>query len=736
MNRDRHWPALAAFFVGLPLLSIPLLSSPCDAAEKAPSPVSSPVSPRDSLNHLVVHPDLKVELVASEPQVTDPVALAFDEYGRLWVVEMTDYPNGPAPGEPPRSRIRLLEDKDSDGFYETARTFADKLLFANGVQPWRGGVIVTMAGEVAYFRDEDGDGRADLRETWYTGFKEENPQLRANHPTFGLDNQIYVANGLRGGVVIAAREEWKKEAQPVSISGRDFRFDPLTGQYAAISGVGQFGLTFDAFGNRFVCSNRNPCKQIVLENSYLARNPHLGVSQVGHDVSPAGEESRVYPLTKAWTTSTLHSGQFTAACGVTIYQGDALPKQFHGNSFTCEPTGSLVHRDVLSPKGATFTSHYGREEVEFLASRDSWFRAVNLANAPDGALYICDMYRAVIEHPQFMPTELKTRRDLTDGNDRGRIYRVVPKSGKLPTREATGTMAKLSPTELVKLLDHPNSWHRETASRLIYEKQDAAIVPELETLATEGKTPEGRVRALWALRGLKKLTRNQVLKAIADDDLRVIEQAARLSEPFLAKKDSKLVEAFVGFANHPDDRFRFQLALSLGEAQDDRVVRVLAYTALRAPEDQWIRTAVLSSVGEHSGVLLGAVLNLLKQPPSDTLPKVSALLRDVAGVVGSQNQSQETRRVLEELARHHANQSVIVEPVLIGLGEGLVRRRNSLEQEIQKTSAETKQTFAKVFQKSAHDAANDKLSLNRRLASLDLLRFADAELAGPVLGKL
>lgn len=151
---------------------------------------------------------MQIEIVAAEPEVIDPVAIQFDEHGRLWVVELSDYPNGPEPGKPPLSRIKLLEDKDGDGRYETAHVFADKLLFATGVQPWDGGVIVTLAGEVAYFKDTDGDHKADVRETWFTGFAQANPQLRANHPTFGPDGWIYVANGLRGGDVIATKKDW------------------------------------------------------------------------------------------------------------------------------------------------------------------------------------------------------------------------------------------------------------------------------------------------------------------------------------------------------------------------------------------------------------------------------------------------------------------------------------------------------------------------------------------------
>ncbi|MFK7817833.1 MAG: PVC-type heme-binding CxxCH protein [Planctomycetaceae bacterium] len=399
--------------------------------------VRSPVDVLDTIANFEVHPDFKIELVASEPNIVDPVAIRFDEYDNMWVVEMGDYPHGPKNGEKPKSRIKILRDEDGDDFYETAHLFADNLLFATGLQPYnapnRGtskaphyGVIVTLAGKVQWMSDTDGDFKADVVEPWFEGFEEDNPQLRANDPTMGPDGWIYVANGLRNGTVKAVKEEWNDQPA-VTLRSQDFRFHPKTGKFEAISGYGQFGMTFDDIGNRFVCSNRNPCNHVVMPQRYLNRNPFLVRTESVEVVSPAAGDSKVFAISKPWTTSTLHAGQFTAACGVTIYRGDAFPSPFYGNSFVCEPTGNLVHRDVLIPTGPTFKSKYGREGVEFLASRDNWFRPVNLANAPDGCLYIVDMYRAVIEHPQFMPAELKVRKDLRSGDDRGRIYRVVPK---------------------------------------------------------------------------------------------------------------------------------------------------------------------------------------------------------------------------------------------------------------------------------------------------------------------
>lgn len=500
----------AAIFLACCIVSISV------RAEDAPG-ATGPFTPEVAAGKFVLHPDCRIELVAAEPDVIDPVALTFAADGKLWVVEYSDYPNGPEEGEPGRSRIRVLEDANGDGHYENARIFADKLLFANSLMLWKDGVIVTTDGKVLFLRDTDGDGRADETQVWFEGFMVENPQLRCNHPTLGIDNRIYIANGLRGGKIVPGKTNpWKLDpaSPPLSISGMDFRFDPLTGQYEAISGMGQFGLTFDDWGNRFLCDNRHPCKEIILEDADIKRVPWLQPKQVFFDVSPAENQSRLYPLSRTWTTSNLHANQFTAACGVLIYRGDAMASHYYGNSFVCEPTANLVHRDVLKSTRATYIAAPQTSEKEFLATRDEWFRPVNLSVGPDGALYICDMYRAVIEHPQFMPEELRHRPDLLLGNDMGRIWRVkssVDKSLQDFSFSHVTQIDGLGSADLVELLQHPNLWQRDTAQRLLLERQDKSIESALAALVEHTDNRWGGPYALWVLDGLGVLKLEHVV---------------------------------------------------------------------------------------------------------------------------------------------------------------------------------------------------------------------------------
>ncbi len=718
--------------VGYLILAISVGSQFMPAADPSSQVPKSPLSPEESLKQTVVHPDFDMQVVAAEPQVINPVAVAFDEGGLLWVVEMTDYPHGPQPGEDPKSRIKLLRDKNEDGYYETATVFADKLLFATGIQPWKGGLIVTLAGKVQFMKDTNGDDKADVVETWFTGFKEQNSQLRANHPTLGLDNHIYIANGLRGGSVIATHPQWKKEAKQVPINGLDFRFQPLTGHYESISGIGQFGLTFDDYGNRFVCSNRNPNKHIVLENRYLKRNPYLAVKSVFHDVSPSAETSRVYAISRTWTTSTLHAGQFTAACGVTIYRGGLFPKGFYGNSFTCEPTANLVHRDVMTPKGATYDSKYGRDQVEFIASRDEWFRPVNMANGPDGALYLCDMYRAVIEHPQFMPVELKERSDLNDGIDRGRIYRIVPKGAKINKNIYT-SLKNATPDQLVAALSSKNAWQRETASRLIFEHQDASMQPLLEEIVSNGKTEHARIHALWALEGLGKLNDSVLKTGLNDSSQRVKEQAVRLSEPRLSQ-DQKLKEQVLSLVDSADARLRFQLAISLGEAKDHQsMVDQLATLMLKGANDSWTRSAVLSSVSDSSVAVLKSFLGQLNSSTSKQ-PGITDAIREMTAAIGPRLKAEEIQETLSLIAGLNSDQQLELQIAGIeGIGTSLRRRGKSIMQYEKQLSAADQKKLKDFYQKIVDIAADTKSPLTQKLNAIAVLQFVGFQMNGKTL---
>lgn len=658
---------LFTLYLGLMYSATPILAADAPAGKP-----QSPVSPDESLKWFQLDDGLRIEIAAAEPEVVDPVAVRFDEDGRMWVAEYRDYPNGPEAGGKPLSRIKLLEDRDGDGRYETAHVFAENLLFCNGLQPWNGGVIATMSGRIAFLKDTDGDNRADVDETWYVGFAEENPQLRVNHPRFALDNHVYVANGLRGGEAVNPRDP---KAKPVSLRGHDLRFDPRTGAYEAVSGNGQFGLTFDDFGNRFLCSNRNPLFQVMFEDRYLQQNPNYVVPAVVNDVAASGEASKVFPLVEAWTTSILHAGQFTAACGIDIYRGDALPAEYYGNSFTCEPTGSLVHREVISPAGPTFKGRSPYEGREFLASRDPWCRPVYCDGGPDGALYVCDMYRAVIEHPQFVPPELKNRPDLRYGEDRGRIYRIVGKDIKRPP---TPKLSTATAEQLVELLEHKNAWQRETAQRLLYERQDRGAREFLEMLVTEGKTPKAQIHALWTLEGMGMLTGDVLGRALSQKNARVRDQALILSEPRL--DDERFAAAFTKTAmNVLDERNGFQLVLTATHILpgDERLLPVRgklnAVTGLGYAGDVWQRRASILASGTVPEETLSQAGALALEAKHGTLADRCNYLRELAAAVAAQPEAANLARAFNESLKHINDEGGrdVVLATLNGLSKGL-----------------------------------------------------------------
>ncbi len=718
------------------------------AGAEAPARVVSPLSPAQSLRQFQLSPGLRMEIVAAEPKVIDPVSMAFDEDGALWVVEMRDYPHGPSAEHPARSRVRRLIDKDGDGRFETATTFADDLNFATGILPWRGGVLVTAAGELVHLRDMDGDGRAEQREVWFRGFAEENEQLRANHPRFGFDNRIYVASGLRGGR-ITGLGTFARGGGAIDLGGRDFCFDPQTGAAEAVTGPAQFGLSFDDFGNRFFCSNRNPCRHAVLEGRYLARNRYFAASQTVEDVAPTENEARVYPLSRAWTTSNLHAGQFTAACGVTIYRGNLLGEEYQGNSFTCEPTGNLVHRDVLVPQGATFRAAPAPEAKEFLATVDDWFRPVDLANGPDGALYVVDMYRAVIEHPDWVPDEIKKRPDLHHGNDRGRIYRIVPAEGRVERRFPR--LSKATDGELARLVGSSRVWERETAARLLFERMprgEGEVAETLRALAVQSPRPEGRFQALNAADGLGMLTVDVLAEALTDRDPRVATAAIRLSESRLIDEE-KLRTGVLNLAESRDAGVRKQAALSLGalswgaeHVASEAVAKALAAAVLADPEDKWVRGAVFSSLRDPSGFLS---LLFARTDWGNGEGEMDVVWRGCGRMAGAKGDVERMLEMLGEEQRRWQQEAAAGEPgiagwgarqrawfeVLLGLAEGMPGGIKKLREILQgeRTSKEKADVFVNSGLKVARTMVVDETeSVPRRSRGVEWLRlgaFAD-----------
>ena len=418
------------------------------ATNATPGAAIGNLPPAEALQAFETEPGFMVTLVAAEPLTMDPVALAFDERGRLFVAEGGDYPVGSPDGRP-LGVIALLQDTDGDGRMDQRSEFATGLKFPNGVMCWRGGVIVTAAPEVWWLADTDGDGKADKKELLLTGFDTgATSQLRANDPTPGPDGWVYIAGGLRGGKVSSP----KRPGVFVDTEKGDLRFKPDTGEMELTEGKSQFGLAFDDAGNRFACMNRIQSQHAPLAARYLARNPFLappGVLQNCPEIAEntlltrsTGGAARYFPISANLTTADSHSGTYSAACAVHIYRGDALPAAYRGAAFSCDPTGNLVRGDRLEKVGGTFAARRIHEGTEALRSRDNWFRPVAIADGPDGALYIADMYRQVIEHPDYMPGDVRKHMDFEAGKDKGRIWRLSakpsqPGHARYPRRPAT-----------------------------------------------------------------------------------------------------------------------------------------------------------------------------------------------------------------------------------------------------------------------------------------------------------
>ena len=567
----------------------------------ATEPVDTPATFRTAAGY-------QIQQTAAEPLVTDPVAMAFDEDGRLYVVEMKGYSEQ---AHEFRGQIRLLTDMDNDGNFETSQVFAKGFSWPTAIAVYDGGVFVGAAPDVFYLKDTSGDGTADQRDTVFTGFGKGNVQGLLNSFQWGQNGRIYGATSRSGGKISTP----VREDQPsVQLRSRDFSFNPQELDLRNETGGAQHGMSFDDFGNRFVCSNSDHAQAIVFDQRYLDTNPFVKPAPGRVSIAADGGQAPVFRISpvEPWRIVRTRlrvagrvrgpvegggtpAGYFTGATGITVYRGDAWPDDMRGNLIIGDVGSNIVHRKRREPKGVLWTASRVDRGEELVASNDVWFRPVQFLNSPDGCLYVLDMYRETIEHPASLPPEIKRHLNLTSGRDRGRLYRIVPTGY---THRPTPLLSKSTTQELVELLAHPNGWHADTASRLLFERGDPAT-PRLLKAALVPSLPETAVvRSLSLLAHLKNLDTKTVQRFLTHEHPRVRERAILLSEPLLDR--TGLLASVSQLVEDEDNRVRLQAGFSLGRSNSDTRVEPLTTLLMNSDSDDWIRTAVLTSLRDQT----------------------------------------------------------------------------------------------------------------------------------------
>lgn len=568
-----------------------------------------PLSPQEALRSWNLPAGYRIELVAAEPLVVDPVAFDWGADGRLWVVEMRDYPDGMDGHGEPGGRVKVLTDTDGDGKYDKATVFLDKLSFPTGIKTWHKGVLLTVAPELLYAEDTDGDDVADVKRTLYAGFGEENQQHRVNGLRWGLDNWLYIGSGSGGGGEVTAIES----GQTVQMARRDLRIQPDQGRIDVQSGHTQFGRERDDWGNWFGGNNSNPIWHYVYEDHYLRRNPYISAPQSWANIAEVPGAAPVFPASRTLERfNQPHSAnRFTSACSPVIYRDNLMP-ELVDNWLVCEPVHNLVHREVMERRGTTFHSARAPEEKssEFLASTDNWARPSMIRVGPDGALWLADMYRFVIEHPRWIPQEWLRKLEVRAGDDMGRIYRIVPAdrdARPMPRLDLLDTAG------LVKHLEHPSGWVRDMAQQMLLHQKDPAAIPLLKAMLFDCPVPQGRLHALCTLDGLS--VPQEAATAFVDPHDMVICNAVRIAEKVMNKDRQVGDEIVRRLSESRSPAIRMQVAYSLGEWKRAEAGEALGRMLIANAGDRHITTAVLSSVVPHVETVMKTVLEHGDVPP-------------------------------------------------------------------------------------------------------------------------
>jgi putative membrane-bound dehydrogenase-like protein len=474
------------------------------------APATEPaLTPTDAQRKFVVPPGFEARLFAAEPDVVNPVAMTWDERGRLWVLELYEYPLGAPPGAKPRDRIKILEDTDNDGRADKVTIFADGLNLATGLLLGNGGVYVGQAPDLLFLQDTNHDDVADTRKALLTGFGLDDRHELLNGFTWGPDGWMYLTHGVFTHSKVKIPEA---SAPGVEVTAAVARFQPRTGHFEVFADgtSNPWGVDFDSRGNAFVSA-------CVIDHLFHMAPGGIYARQGGAPANPYAYE--LLP------SIVQHKHHMAAYCGICIYQGNQFPADYLGVVLMGNIHQCAINMDRLTPNGSSFKAE---ASPDFLTTSDGWFRPISEQVGPDGALWIGDWYD---KYPCYQNAQADP-----EGVDRthGRIWRVVwtgknqgERIGSRPDKNMN--LSKLSSLELVKLLEHPNIWQRRMAQRLLGERGDPATRAPLEALVGGSGKMEHRLAALWTLHSCDLLDDSLLDKCAQDKDPGLRTWAARLT---------------------------------------------------------------------------------------------------------------------------------------------------------------------------------------------------------------
>ena len=558
--------------------------------------VSPVLSPRESLRRMQVEEGFEVKLVASEPLVDTPVALTFDARGRIWVVEMHGYMQDTlgAGEDLPNGKIVILEDTDHDGVADRRTVFLDSLVLPRALCLIENGLLVGEPTNLWYYEIvNDRPGKRVLVDAQYT--EGGNVEHQPNGLLRAMDNWIYNAK---------ANKRYRKQGDRWLIERTHNR--------------GQWGISQDDYGRLYYNNNSQNLLGDYFAPGFGATNRNLrGVAGYNEKIV---DDNKVYParptpgVNRGYMKGTLDDSlrlrNVTAACGPLVYRGDLFPASHRSNVFVAEPSANLIKRNVLDEAGYLVKGEQAYAGREFLASTDERFRPVSLYNGPDGALYVVDMYRGIIQHKTYLTPYLKEeigRRNLTQPLTYGRIYKVVPK-GKVPQ---TVTLSN-APAELVARLGHANGWVRDQAQQMLVDGKYPEAVPLLRQALKETQNTLKVLHALWTLEGLNALQTDEVLALLRQPTRPIRMQALSVLPSVLsASNHAQYTTALNQLLAQNDTLAAPYLAFvanSLRPFDEKGADQLLQKLVAKYPNDRYVADAVISNLQDRESTFQNEVL--------------------------------------------------------------------------------------------------------------------------------